>query len=171
MQSAWVDAEWSALNLLKDARLPVPAPYARTAGSIAMEFVPSARGSAEPAPRLRDVELSPDQAREALDTLLGFVQETLARDMIHGDLSPFNVLWSDEAAVVIDFPQFVDARNHSRAYEMLVRDVRNVCEHLERFGARPPESASAFADRLWSRFERNDLYPGDWERERAALAV
>jgi RIO kinase 1 len=148
MQSVWVDAEWGALNMMRDARMPVPAPYQRTDSSLAMEFVAATAGSAEPAPRLRDASFDRDTARVLLDDLLGFVWEALARDAIHGDLSAYNVLLRDGRAVVIDLPQFVDARYHSRAYEMLVRDLDNVCGFLSKAGAEPPESPGEMAREL-----------------------
>ena len=43
------------------------------------------------------------------------------------DLSAYNLLWWEERVWVIDVPQAVDLHASTVGYELLHRDVRNVC--------------------------------------------
>jgi RIO kinase 1 len=103
---------------------------------------------------LRDVELSSELATHLWTKLLENIQLWLACNVVHGDLSPFNVLFDAATArtVVIDFPQAVDPRVNPSAFELLVRDIDN----LRRYFARAGIEASAFelADRYWSAWAR-----------------
>ena len=49
-----------------------------------------------------------------------------AMGLAHGDLSPFNVLATEERLVLIDLPQAVDVVGNSQGVEFLARDCRNV---------------------------------------------
>jgi len=56
---------------------------------------------------------------------------------------------------IIDFPQAVDPRENPRAFELLIRDVRNVCDCFRRHGV--PADPLGIAQRLWSRYRRGQL--------------
>ena len=100
---------------LEDARRPtrctgctppgvrVPRPVMFYEGVLLMELVVDAHG--RPAPRLVDAPLGPGQAAQLYAELRKQVVGMLACDLIHGDLSPYNVLASWNGPVVIDFPQ------------------------------------------------------------------
>src|SRR5208283_413553 len=45
--------------------------------------------------------------------MLAQLVKILACDLIHGDLSPYNVLWAAAGPTVIDFPQIVSASHNS----------------------------------------------------------
>lgn len=52
--------------------------------------------------------------------------------IVHGDLSEYNVLVTEEEDfLLIDFPQFVSA-DHPNARELLERDVRNICNFFKK---------------------------------------
>jgi RIO kinase 1 len=69
---------------------------------------------------------------------------------VHGDLSPFNVLYWRGGVKIIDFPQAVDARFNPNAFFLLRRDLENVCHYFERFGvAADPDR---LAGQLWAWF-------------------
>ena len=44
---------------------------------------------------------------------------------LHGDLSEFNILLTQDCPVIIDLPQAVDAAGNNRAPRMLMRDMDN----------------------------------------------
>ena len=46
---------------------------------------------------------------------------------MHGDFSPFNILWSPKGPVVIDVGQAV-IQSHPKAQEFLIRDVTRLVE-------------------------------------------
>ena len=55
-------------------------------------------------------------------------------DVVHGDLSAFNVLWWRERPVIIDLSQAVDAVTHPAARDLLARDVERTASYFERMG-------------------------------------
>ena len=61
-ESAWQHAEVDALHKLSAAGVRVPHPYGFYDGVLLMELLSDANG--EPAPRLNDLELTPEQARQ-----------------------------------------------------------------------------------------------------------
>ncbi len=148
-QSMWVGHEFATLRALRRAGVDVPEPVASCDGAILLSLVTLA---GEPAPQLREVRPEPDEARAILDALLRNVETMLAYDVIHADLSPFNVLVGDAGPVIIDVPQAVDPRSNPNARELFFRDVENVCRWAQRFGAY--ETGAAIAGDLWNRWER-----------------
>ena len=62
------------------------------------------RGIDPNAPTLSEVSLDPDEAVPLFDEVWRTVELMLAHDLIHGDLSAYNILYWEGSAVVIDFP-------------------------------------------------------------------
>ena len=54
--------------------------------------------------------------------------------MVQGDLLAFNVLMWEGSPCIIDFPQAVDPRFNQHAFDLLTRDVTNLCRYFARFG-------------------------------------
>ena len=69
---------------------------------------------------------------------------------VHGDLSPFNVLWWKDRPVIIDLPQAIDPRLNPAAHSLLARDVENICRWGSKHGVQ--RDANRIANDLWSRF-------------------
>jgi RIO kinase 1 len=148
----WIGHEWETLVALHEAGADVPRPVWQEGDAILMEYL----GDEEaPAPQLRQVSLEAREAREVFDRLLWNVEVLLRANVIHADLSPFNVLWWEERAVIIDLPQAVDPRTNPNAAEFLARDVANLCRHFERFGVR--SDPDRIARGLWMGFMFADL--------------
>jgi RIO kinase 1 len=143
----WVAREWDTLCSVADAGADVPEPYAISPDALLMEYVQ--RGD-QPAPLLYSVDLGTGEARELFDTLLRNVELFLRCNRIHGDLSGYNVLYTDDGICIIDLPQAVEARTHPDSRKLLERDVRNLCRGFERFGVR--SDPARIAGRIWSRF-------------------
>jgi len=82
----------------------------------------------------------------------------LAVDIVHGDLSAFNVLWWRGRAVVIDLSQAVDAITHPAARDLLVRDVARLAGYFRRHGvAVDPRATLARVGDSPARFARQIL--------------
>ena len=97
------------------------------------------------------------EAEELLEQCLHAIERMLFHDVIHGDLSPFNVLVWEGRICVIDLPQAVDPKKNRHAESLLARDVARVCEHFGRRGIlRDP---AATADDLWTAWTFADLVP------------
>jgi len=131
----------------------VPKPYGYFNDTLLMELVTDAAGN--PAPRLGEVDLSPETAREYHRFLIQQVVRMLSIGLIHGDLSEFNVLVGSEGAVIIDLPQAVNAAGNNGACAMLERDVNNLRGTLGRFA--PELLQSEFALEMWALFEQGEL--------------
>ena len=130
-EAAWQSAEVDALYRLADAGVRVPKPHNFCDGVLLMELVTDAQGDA--APRLNDVDFTPEQARVHHGTLLAEVVRMLCAGVVHGDLSEFNVLLGASGPVIIDLPQAVDAAGNNHASRMLLRDVANLRGFFGRF--------------------------------------
>src|SRR5690606_6237396 len=141
-EAAWKNAEVDALYQLRDAGVRVPEPHGYFNGVLVMELVTDAEGFA--APRLGEVELPAEQARDFHAVLVRQVVRMLCSGLIHGDLSPYNVLVGPEGPVVIDFPQVVSAAGNNAARTMLLRDVNNLTAYL---GRRSEEHTSELQSR------------------------
>ena len=120
-EEAWKSAEVDAIYRLAEAGVRVPQPYDFIDGVLVMELIADERG--EPAPRLVDVSLEPDEARDLFQVLVREVVRMLCAGLVHGDLSDFNVLLSADGPVIIDFPQAVDAASNNNARQLLIRDA------------------------------------------------
>ncbi len=154
-EAAWKNAEVEALYQLVAAGVRVPMPIGYFDGVLIMELVTDASG--DPAPRLGEVELSAETAREYHDFLIRQVVRMLCIGLIHGDLSEFNVLVAPDGPVIIDLPQAVNAAGNNAALAMLERDVNNLKSTLGRFA--PELLATEFAREMWALFEQGELRP------------
>jgi len=154
-EAAWKCAEADALYLFASAGVRVPKPHGFFSGVLLMELVTDAQGHS--APRLGEVELTPEQAREFHEFLIRQVVRMLCTGMIHGDLSEFNVLLDAQGPVIIDFPQVVSAAGNNNARSMLERDVRNITETLGRYA--PELLGTDYAAEIWALFEQGELKP------------
>lgn len=152
-EAAWKNAEVDALYKLVAAGVRVPKPYGYFNGTLIMELVTDAAG--HPAPRLGEVDLSAEAAREYHHFLIRQIVRMLSIGLIHGDLSEFNVLVGTEGPVIIDLPQAVNAAGNNGAFAMLERDVNNIRGTLGRFA--PQLLATEFAREMWARFEQGEL--------------
>jgi RIO kinase 1 len=152
-ESAWKNAEVDALYRLHAAGVRVPKPYGYFNDVLIMELVTDSGG--QPARRLGEIDLSPEQAREYHEFLMRQIVRMLSIGLIHGDLSEFNVLMGSDGPVIIDLPQVVNAAGNNGALAMLERDVNNIRGTLARFA--PELLATEFAREIWSIYEQGEL--------------
>ena len=152
-EAAWKNAEVDALYRLVAAGVRVPQPYGYFNDTLIMELVTDAAG--DPAPRLGEVDLSPETAREYHRFLVQQIVRMLSIGLIHGDLSEFNVLVGAHGPVIIDLPQAVNAAGNNGAFGMLERDVNNIRGTLGRFA--PELLETEFAREMWAQFEQGEL--------------
>ncbi len=154
-EEAWKNAEVDALYRLVSAGVRVPQPFGFFNGVLLMEMVTDADGAA--APRLGEIELPAQQAREYHELLMEQIVRMLCTGLIHGDLSEFNVLVGANGPVIIDLPQAVNAAGNNSAYAMLERDVTNITQTLGRFA--PELLNTRYAPEMWALFEQGELKP------------
>ncbi|WP_277961532.1 PA4780 family RIO1-like protein kinase [Pseudomonas sp. RIT-To-2] len=154
-EEAWQNAEVAALFRLASAGVRVPKPFDFLEGVLLMELVADEYGDA--APRLNDVELDPEQAREYHEFLIRQIVLMLCTGLVHGDLSEFNVLLGPDGPVIIDLPQAVDAAGNNHAFSMLERDVGNMASYFGRFA--PELRDTRYAREMWALYEEGKLHP------------
>ncbi|WP_445368467.1 PA4780 family RIO1-like protein kinase [Methylomonas sp. BW4-1] len=154
-ESAWQNAEVTALYRLADAGVRVPKPYNFIDGVLLMELVADADG--HPAPRLNDLEMSAELAREYHAFLIGQIVRMLCDGLVHGDLSEYNVLVGRDGPVIIDLPQAVDAAGNNNARAMLERDVANMAAYFGQFA--PELLKTNFGKEMWKLYQSGDLHP------------
>ena len=154
-EAEWKNAEVDALYRLVGAGVRVPAPYLVHEGVLLMELVRDEGG--EPAPRLNDVDITADQAREWHAFMMTQIVRMLCAGLIHGDLSEFNVLLDANGPVIIDLPQAVNAASNNNAFAMLERDVNNMREAVGR--TVPELLETEYAREIWKLYEASELTP------------
>lgn len=125
----WVRKEFRNLSRLEKWGLAVPTPLGVHRNVLVMEYLGTPTA---PSPRLRDVEV-PD-AQAVYDELLEFLAVTWQKaNMVHGDFSPYNIMWHGDRPVVIDVGQAV-VQSHPKSQEFLVRDVTRLVEWAKKSG-------------------------------------
>ena len=154
-EEAWKNTEVEALYQLRDAGVRVPEPHGFHHGVLVMEMVTDADGFA--APRLGEYAPTPGQARSFHAELVRQVVRMLCSGLIHGDLSPYNVLVDADGPVLIDFPQVVSAGGNNAARQMLLRDVNNLTAYLGRWA--PELLDTWYGEEMWALFEAGALQP------------
>ncbi len=155
-EDAWQNAEVDALYRLAAAGVRVPQPYIFHEGVLLMELVTGHDGDA--APRLADLEFTPDVARSLHDRLIREVVRMLCAGVVHGDLSEYNILVGHDGPVIIDLPQAVDAAGNNHAPKILERDVANLRNCFGRYA--PELLATDYGREIWALFEAGKLEPG-----------
>ncbi len=155
-EDAWKTAEADALGKLYAAGVCVPKPVMFYEGVLLMELVLDLEG--HPAPRLEEAALTPEEASALYFDLRNQAIRMLCCDLIHGDLSAFNILLGNRGATIIDFPQVVDAAANSQAEFFFKRDLENLRRYFEL--ADPSLRARAGdAPEIWRAYVKRELTP------------
>ena len=113
-------------NLTRLAKwgLRVPKPLGLHKNVLVMQYLGN---ETSPYPKLREVKV--ENPEPVYDELLEFLAVSWQKaNLVHGDFSPFNILWNEEdKPVVIDVGQGV-VQSHPKAQDFLVRDVTRLVE-------------------------------------------
>jgi len=116
--------EYVALKLLYSKGVAVPEPIKQTRHVLVMSMIEGAE--------LYHYPELPD-AQAVLEEILFNIRKVY-RDvnMIHGDLSPYNIILQPNMQIlIIDWPQNVSTK-HTNAKELLERDIQNVLTFFQR---------------------------------------
>jgi RIO kinase 1 len=127
----WAGTEFETLGRLWSAGVPVPYPVQRMGTELMLEFI----GDGEQmAPRLSDAHVDRPRLATLCESAVDQLHVITHAGVVHGDLSPYNVLVWDDTLVFIDFPQAVDPQEGPDALELLHRDVTNLIGWFARKG-------------------------------------
>jgi RIO kinase 1 len=138
LKAMWAAHEYLMLWRLWQAGVPVPEPLigpeafdiADAGEVVLMRFV----GTPEaPAPRLSDAVLTPAEAHDAFAQSEAAMTACWRLGVVHGDLSTYNLLWTEGRVVVIDFPQSMD-RAQPGARDVLAQDAASLALSFRKLG-------------------------------------
>ena len=152
-EDSWKNAEVDALRTVAEAGVRVPVVYDYADGILLMELVKGADGN--PAPRLNDIRLTGEKAREYHHEMIKNIVVMLCAGIIHGDLSEYNVLVDQAALVIIDLPQAINASKNNNARSMLERDVANITAYFGRFA--PELLSTDYGREIWKLYSTGKL--------------
>jgi len=156
----WVNREWETLRALAAAGAPVPRPFAATEDAILMTYIGDADTAA---PQLRSVRPNREEAHDLFEQVMRAIELLLFSNVIHGDLSAYNVLVWEGRTMLIDLPQAVDPRTNRHAEAMLERDIARICEYFARYGVEA--SPGQLTSDLWNEWRFADLVPEELRLE------
>lgn len=129
LRLAWAAKEYANLLRFAEAGVRVPRVIARNDNIIVMEYI----GTEEsPAAEMRHVAL--ENPGEVSRTIMEYVKLAYQKaELVHGDLSEFNVLMDGQEPVIIDVAQGVILK-HPLAEDLLERDVNNMARFFRKYG-------------------------------------
>ncbi len=155
-EALWQEHEWETLQALNAAGVAVPSPVVAFGPAILMGYLGDSEGAA---PQLKDLRPDGAQAHDLFAQTMREIERMLFHNVVHADLSPFNLLVWEDRVRVIDLPQAVDPRFNPNAWDLLARDLRNVCAWFA--GRSIQADPDAIAADLRTGFELAELVPPD----------
>lgn len=127
----WAEKEMHNLARMKKAGIPCPEVVILKKHILVMSFIGH---DAVPAPKLKDALLNSEDMKlayyQVLDMMLLLFREC---NLIHADLSEYNMLWHDKKVWLIDVSQSIEP-THPHGLEFLFRDCRNVSTFFNKAG-------------------------------------
>lgn len=141
---SWIAYEFKTMELLYEAGVDVPKPYALEKNAILMGFVGD---FATAAPPLSSVTLELDEAEELYERVIHNIDVMLTHKRIHGDLSAYNILYWNGDIKLIDFPQVVLPDSNPSSWNIFQRDITRICQYFSSQGVNC--DAKTLAADLW----------------------
>ena len=133
MVKVWAEKELRNLKRLHAAGIPCPVPHLLKSHVLVMDFLGKDGWCA---PRIKDVTLTPDQQYHAYISICADMRRMYHDcNLVHGDLSEYNLLWYENNAVIIDVSQSVE-QAHPYASDFLRKDISNVTDFFQKKGLR-----------------------------------
>lgn len=153
LHESWLMYEHGTMQQLHRMGAAVPKPIATGSNAMLMEYLGDEQMAA---PILHAVSLDQAEAHRLFTEVMRNVELMIKNELIHGDLSAFNILYWAGQITLIDFPQVTMAMSNRNAYNIFRRDITRVCEYFQGQGV--PCDAQEIADRLW--WEHIGVEPG-----------
>jgi RIO kinase 1 len=136
---AWAIKEFRNLQRMKDAKVSVPEPIKFSQNMLLMEYLGT---DEQPAPMIRNVTL--EDPEKVYKTILKFMKLMYKKaELVHGDLSEYNILWHDGGPVIIDVGQAMTLE-HPNASEFLRRDIHNINHYFRSLDVKIKTEQEAF---------------------------
>ena len=132
---AWVNKEYRNLNRLYENGVNVPKPIVALDNVLLLEFIGDDEGTPAKTARYEPPEDPNDFFERLLLEMDRFINKS---NLIHGDLSTFNIMNYNQNPVIIDVSQSV-VRDHPIAKELLLRDIKNISNEFKKMGVKTSE--------------------------------
>jgi RIO kinase 3 len=127
----WAEKEMHNLVRMRKFGIPCPEVVVLKKHILVMSFIGE---SHKPAEKLKEAFLKDAELMEAyLQTTAGMKSLYENAQLVHADLSEYNILWHNNQCWFIDVSQSVD-RNHPKALEFLFRDCVNISSFFKKKG-------------------------------------
>lgn len=124
---AWVQREFRNLLKARQAGVRVPTPLHVNNNILVEQFIGN---QTTPAPQLNKSNIQ--NASKVFETIIHYMSLLYTKaQLIHADLSAFNILINDHEPIFIDMSQSTNTQDPN-AQEYLKRDIRNICSYFER---------------------------------------
>jgi len=130
---AWAKKEYANLSLAHRAGVRCPKPIACMRNAVVMEFIGR---EGEMYPTLQNN--GPVDAESDFAAIVKYMKLMYGAGIVHADLSPYNIIITEDGPVVIDMSQAV-VLTHPKANEFLRRDIYNIVKYFRKFGVRKEE--------------------------------
>ncbi|MDD5417926.1 MAG: serine protein kinase RIO [Candidatus Nanoarchaeia archaeon] len=138
---AWCKKEFSNLQKIKRAGVRVPTPIKFRNNVLLMDFI-GLKGVASPIAKTNPPKNPDKWFKELKNSIKNMYQK---ENLIHGDLSEYNVLNHREKPVIIDVSQAV-LKEHPLADKMLKRDIDNICKWFKNLGVDTPSTEEIYEE-------------------------
>jgi RIO kinase 1 len=114
---------------------------------------------------LNTIRLDRIEAEHLFRQVLDNIDLMLGLDLVHGDLSAYNILYWEGEMTIIDLPQAVNLHSNPKARTILQRDIQRTCQYFSLQGVECDPAAAM--DELWN-LHVEEIDPlqvaADWSR-------
>jgi len=139
----WAEKEMCNLKRLTRANIRCPTPIELREHVLVMSLIGE---GGQPAPKLKNVTLSPRQWRDAYSQVVQMTRSMYTdSNLIHADLSEYNILYHAGLCWLIDVSQAVEPF-HPDALQFLYRDCSNITSFFASKGVEVPSTAGMFGE-------------------------
>ena len=144
----WLETEFRTLALLWEADVAVPYPVQMLDNEVMVELIVDDDGDAAPRLVAAASRLSRSELSELHEQAGRLLHDMTCLGIVHGDLSPYNLLVWDDRLYVIDMPQAVDPILQPEGLAVLQRDVENLCKWFVSKGVRDADPVDVYRELL-----------------------
>lgn len=123
----WAQKEFRNLSKSFQCGIPCPEPVTVIKNILVMKFVGE---NGVPSPTLVESEVDYSDYEKTIDIISDLYQKA---ELVHADLSEYNIFKTEKGPVVFDFGSAVDIR-HPKTREFLERDISNITKFFVKRG-------------------------------------
>ncbi len=126
----WAKREFLNLQKVKELNINAPLPFAQKNNILIMSFI----GDEWSAPKLKDYAFeNHEELNQIFTKTFEFILKLKNNNLVHGDLSEYNILIKDCEPYFIDFSHATPL-NTSLGMELLKRDLKNIAKFFLKAG-------------------------------------